>query len=909
MKDSSKKLKLVCSFNGEFRRRKPSEIFRYTGGETRIISVDPTTLTYSKLRSLITQLFRVANSNEFKLKYQLPGSETGDSSSLILLADDDDVSCMVEEYYEKVALHGNKFSRLWVFVFNGNVDDPLENSCGKGDFDWFRVLRESLRFKGENLGFKNFLDATNCGKNPNHNYNHNHSHNHSHNNGRKKISSSDRCLRKLVLKQQLVLAKQKDQIEYTDCSAKLENYDQPLIDLGPGSCDLITAKVDVNNNANSGRKFDCKEGDFGGLNSTRLVSNSCPLSLRDSNLLEERNRNSGSTSAMESCEGMGDSSQNKQDLNMENPLPYCLDDQNALNSHMSCDDRGIRRDSTMNQFHRGHGISGHCGIRSHHFRKGDLRNQGIGYSCHYGSHCMSKLGGNISVGAKCYPGLGVSKQGQAMRFHHSNSSVRPLSGPPHRTKVVETRKLIDPNKASRKQANKVSVTQSQVYQPRILEEPLIDFSEEPIGVKNNAAKGELRGNCLTDSINLSSCNPSMSSSKVATLKLSYLGSEVSASLQIDQLKVLDPTVEGSNKSALHSIVDIIAKWDKSCSLQEDMQDAPPASPNSYDKVDSRNNQIDSNIIAGIPSDLAALFTDLSTRGLQLVVVQRLMFPLLQTIQYSDLEYIKELGSGNYGTVYHGKWKGSDVAVKTIKPSCFNGDTKMEDRLVADFWKEAFMLGQLHHPNIVAFYGVVTDGPITNLATVTEYMVNGSLKQVLQRKDRTIDRRKRLIIAMDAAFGMEYLHEKNIVHFDLKSHNFLVNMKDPQRPVCKIGDLGLSKLKRRTMVSGGVRGTIPWMAPELLNTSTNLVTEKVDVYSFGIVMWELLTGEEPYAGMRSGDIIAQKVKGTLQPEIPSWCDPAWRSLMERCWSPDPKSRPSFSEIAKELRAISGTINIK
>lgn len=62
-----------------------------------------------------------------------------------------------------------------------------------------------------------------------------------------------------------------------------------------------------------------------------------------------------------------------------------------------------------------------------------------------------------------------------------------------------------------------------------------------------------------------------------------------------------------------------------------------------------------------------------------------MFPLLQTIQYSDLEYIKELGSGNYGTVYHGKWKGSDVAVKTIKPSCFNGDTKMEDRLVIT-WK-------------------------------------------------------------------------------------------------------------------------------------------------------------------------------------------------------------------------------
>ncbi|PKI75717.1 hypothetical protein CRG98_003860 [Punica granatum] len=189
------------------------------------------------------------------------------------------------------------------------------------------------------------------------------------------------------------------------------------------------------------------------------------------------------------------------------------------------------------------------------------------------------------------------------------------------------------------------------------------------------------------------------------------------------------------------------------------------------------------------------------------------------------------------------------------------------------------------------------------------MVNGSLKQVLRRKDRTIDRRKRLIIARDAAFGMEYLHGKNIVHFDLKSHNFLVNMRDPQRPVCKIGDLGLSKIKQRTLVSGGVRGTIPWMAPELFNSKSNMVTEKIDVYSFGIVMWELLTGEEPYENLRSEEIIAGIINGNLRPNIPSWCDPVWRSLMERCWSSDPESRPSFSEVAKELRTMSAAMNIK
>ncbi|KAK8595797.1 hypothetical protein V6N13_000485 [Hibiscus sabdariffa] len=210
---------------------------------------------------------------------------------------------------------------------------------------------------------------------------------------------------------------------------------------------------------------------------------------------------------------------------------------------------------------------------------------------------------------------------------------------------------------------------------------------------------------------------------------------------------------------------------------------------------------------------------------------------LQTIKNDDLEDIRELGSGTYGAVYHGKWKGSDVAIKRIKASCFAGRPSERERLIADFWKEALILSSLHHPNVVSFYGIVRDGPDGSLATVTEFMVNGSLKQFLRKKDRTIDRRKRLIIAMDAAFGMEYLHGKNIVHFDLKCENLLVNMRDPQRPVCKIGDLGLSKVRQHTLVSGGVRGTLPWMAPELLSGKSNMVSEKIDVYSFGIVMWE------------------------------------------------------------------------
>ncbi|XWS76131.1 hypothetical protein CRYUN_Cryun01aG0150200 [Craigia yunnanensis] len=282
---------------------------------------------------------------------------------------------------------------------------------------------------------------------------------------------------------------------------------------------------------------------------------------------------------------------------------------------------------------------------------------------------------------------------------------------------------------------------------------------------------------------------------------------------------------------------------------------------------------------------------------------------LQIIKNADLEELRELGSGTYGTVYHGKWRGTDVAIKRIKKSCFSGRSSEQDRLIKDFWREAQILSNLHHPNVVAFYGVVPDGTGGTLATVTEYMVNGSLRNVLIKKDRSLDRRKKLIIAMDAAFGMEYLHSKNIVHFDLKCDNLLVNLRDPQRPICKVGDFGLSRIKRNTLVSGGVRGTLPWMAPELLNGSSSRVSEMVDVFSFGISMWEILTGEEPYADMHCGAIIGGIVKNTLRPPIPEHCDPDWRKLMEQCWSRDPESRPSFPEITNRLRSMSMLLQSK
>ncbi|GMH08167.1 hypothetical protein Nepgr_010007 [Nepenthes gracilis] len=262
---------------------------------------------------------------------------------------------------------------------------------------------------------------------------------------------------------------------------------------------------------------------------------------------------------------------------------------------------------------------------------------------------------------------------------------------------------------------------------------------------------------------------------------------------------------------------------------------------------------------------------------------------LQIIKYNDLQYLRELGYGTFCAVYHGKWRGCDVAIKW-----FND-------VGEDFWNEAVNLAELRHPNVVAFYGVVLDGPEGSGAIVAEYMLHGSLNSALQNA-RNLDMRTRLLIALDVAFGMEYLHSKNVVHFDLKSENLLVDLRDPHRPICKIGDLGLSKVRCTALISASFRGTYPWMAPELLNSTTSLVSEKVDVFSFGMVMWELVSGEQPHADLDYDAIIGGVLCNTLRPPVPYYCDPGWRSLMERCWSHRPCERPSFSEIALELRAM-------
>ncbi|GIL50206.1 hypothetical protein Vafri_6329 [Volvox africanus] len=291
-------------------------------------------------------------------------------------------------------------------------------------------------------------------------------------------------------------------------------------------------------------------------------------------------------------------------------------------------------------------------------------------------------------------------------------------------------------------------------------------------------------------------------------------------------------------------------------------------------------------------------------------------PLRGVVKVRKTEVSDEtkIGEGAFGEVSRADlFPYGDVAIKWIKPEHI---AKHSDA----FHIEAEILANLNHPNVVRMFGVVTGSPAGDNAgdcngggvmgvsdpvvgIVTEFMGNGTLGQVLRSRNGRLSTRQCARIALQVALGMAYLHAQSpaIVHFDLKPENVLIQ-GDGENMVAKIADFGLSKPKHGKYVSCPMpRGTLPYMAPEVV-FGNGEVSEKVDVYSMGVTLWQLLTGEEPFMRLSNQEILMGLESGTLHLPIPSTCDPEWRSLVETCMDPNPENRPSFRELATQLRGI-------
>lgn len=270
----------------------------------------------------------------------------------------------------------------------------------------------------------------------------------------------------------------------------------------------------------------------------------------------------------------------------------------------------------------------------------------------------------------------------------------------------------------------------------------------------------------------------------------------------------------------------------------------------------------------------------------------------------EVKILRRIGEGAFGEVSLATCAifGS-VAVKWLKPG------KVE-RHSQSFWREAEMLSNLNHPNVLRFYGVVVESHAEPnvIGIMTEYMKGGSLAAFL-RTEGWLHLKCRAEMALSAVNGLAYLHEMSIVHFDLKPDNLLLDGKlqqgyDGSVPSLKVADFGLSKQKwGREFVSGvrDLRGTLPYMAPELVSDPER-VSEKADVWSLGMVLWEMLTRQVPFTHLTPQQIIAGLMVGNLQPEVPDWCEQEWRLAMESCWEVNPDHRPSLRDLARRLELI-------
>ncbi|ERN16030.1 hypothetical protein AMTRI_Chr11g94780 [Amborella trichopoda] len=256
----------------------------------------------------------------------------------------------------------------------------------------------------------------------------------------------------------------------------------------------------------------------------------------------------------------------------------------------------------------------------------------------------------------------------------------------------------------------------------------------------------------------------------------------------------------------------------------------------------------------------------------------------------DQRFLKmgeKIASGSCGDLYHGTYLGQDVAIKTIRAE------NLSEALEVEFAQEVAILREVQHRNVVRFVGACTKPP--QLCIVTEFMSGGSLYDFLHKHQNILELSFLLKFAIDVCKGMEYLHRTDVIHRDLKTANLLMDSDN----VVKVADFGVARFQNQGGTMTAETGTYRWMAPEVINHQP--YDQKADVFSFGIVLWELATSKVPYDNLTPLQA-ALGVREGMRPSLPENAHPRLLALMQRCWNGDPRERPSFLEIGIELEDL-------
>ena len=268
----------------------------------------------------------------------------------------------------------------------------------------------------------------------------------------------------------------------------------------------------------------------------------------------------------------------------------------------------------------------------------------------------------------------------------------------------------------------------------------------------------------------------------------------------------------------------------------------------------------------------------------------------------QVDVTKKLGSGGFGVVYRGKYRGQEVAVKELLVQEFSPKAQQEFE-----WESQTML-QLRDPSVVHLYGVTNEKPYR---MVLEFCELGALDRYLQKRPVSeVSWELRLHLSTGIASGLHYLHTYNpiIIHGDLKSLNVLLT-GNPDRPKVKIGDFGMALLKTETQSKSTRTGseglTVSWAAPELFSLKGKR-TIASDMYAFGMTLWEIASHSYPYANCSDPMIIRTSVMSGEREDVPEETPELFAEVMTACWSQDPKGRPSAEQALAKLQSYESSV---
>ncbi len=280
------------------------------------------------------------------------------------------------------------------------------------------------------------------------------------------------------------------------------------------------------------------------------------------------------------------------------------------------------------------------------------------------------------------------------------------------------------------------------------------------------------------------------------------------------------------------------------------------------------------------------------------------------VEYKSIHRVPNgrIGEGSSATIRKVRWLGKDFAEK-----CFHGSENEEAMR-----KEASLLAGLSHPNILPLFCCSIRDRSCSLVMELMDVDLHDLMEVLvynESQDAPFQLLEAVDIMLQVAEGMNYLHQNNVLHRDLKSKNILVKYNERDRHVyAKVADFGISRMKELSCTDSNLtmdRGTTRWMAPEMFgdlkdqnvgpsSSSESNYDSKVDVYSFGMVCYEILTGRVPFFHIETN--LRERINGGAKLIMPDKCHEQLSTLVQLCYRRNPEERPSFPDICVELRHI-------